>query len=301
MKIKNTFFAPCLVIVISALLVVLKLINPAILAHRENIYLSLVIIQFIAMLLPAVFYAKIKGKGYMSTLNMRMFMPDSIAFIILGIITLVVGSAALRFICEELGMPRSNIILMQKVYPDILPPDNFLYTMLAYAMAPALIEEFVFRGIMVSEYRSGGRLCAVIVSSILFSFLHYGFENLIISFFIGALLAFAVYVTGSLWSAVIIRFCFNIYTLYFETQLFTVLDRPKNNIFMIFIFLGFFLIVLIFLLGCAEKMFYSYYLEGRLPPERDDSYVCGKVSLKNAFVSLPFILNFILYIIISIV
>ncbi len=299
MKIKNTFFAPCLAIVISSLVAILSLIDPATLAHRENIYLSLVIIQFLAMLLPAVFYTKIKGKGYVSTLNLKMFMPDSIAFVILGILILTVGSAALRFICEELGISRSNIMLMQKVYPDIIPSENFLYTLTAYALCPALIEEFIFRGIMISEYRSGGRICAVVVSSLLFAFLHYGFENLILAFFIGALLAFSVYVTGSIWSAVIIRFFYNVYTIYLESQLFTVLDRPKNNIFMIFVFFGLFIVLLVFLLGCAEKMFYSYSLQDKSPPERDDSYVCGKINMKNVFISLPFILNFILYIIIS--
>lgn len=299
MKIKNTFLAPCLAIVMSALLAIMRLIDPSTLAHKENIYLSFIIIQFLVMLIPALFYIKVKGKGYTSTLSLKPFMPDSIAFIILCALTLIAGSAALRFICEEIGIPRSNMILMQKLYPDVAPPQNFLYPLLAFALCPALIEEIVYRGIMISEYRSGGRVCAVVASSVLFAFLHYGFENLILAFFVGVMLALSVYVTGSVWSAVIIRFIFNVYTLYFEAQLFTVLDRPKNNIFMIFVFLGLLLIILIFLFGCAEKMFYSYSLTKKRPPERNDSFVVGNINTKNVFISLPFILCAILYIIIS--
>lgn len=300
MRIKNTFLAPCLIITCIALLTAVRFIDPSMLARRDNIYLSLVILQFLVLLLPAVFYTKIKGKGYISTLNMKMFMPDSIAFVLVCTLALILGSAAIRFVLEEFGVPRSDMILMRRIFPDISPAENPMFSLAAYAITPAIIEEFIFRGIIISEYRSGGRICAVVVSSLLFAFLHSGFENFILAFFIGVMLAFAVYVTGSIWSAVLIRFSYNLYSVYFETQLFTVLDRPKNNVFMIFIFVGLFLVSLIFLLGCAEKMFYSYALAGREPYERDDSFVCGKVSFKTSFISLPFIFCIVLYIITSV-
>ncbi|MBQ7820671.1 MAG: CPBP family intramembrane metalloprotease [Clostridia bacterium] len=174
-----------------------------------------------------------------------------------------------------------------------------MFTLVAYALTPAIIEEFLFRGVILTEYKSGGRVCAVVISSLLFAFMHYGFENLILSFFIGVMLAFSVYVTGSVWSAVLIRFAYNLYTLYLETQLFAVLDRPNNNVFMIFIFVGLFLLSLVLLLGCAEKMFYSYALAGRDPGTRDDSYVHGKVTFKNSLISIPFLVCLAIYIITS--
>ncbi|MBQ4136995.1 MAG: hypothetical protein IJD67_02690, partial [Clostridia bacterium] len=77
------------------------------------------------------------------------------------------------------------------------------------------------------------------------------------------------------------------------------LDRPNNSVFMIFIFLGLFLISLVLLLGCAEKMFYSYALAGREPGTRDDSFVTGKVSLKASLSSIPFLFCLLLYVIVS--
>lgn len=300
MRIKNTFSAPCLLIIVAALLTAVRYIDPALLSSRDNIYLSLIILQFLTILLPTVFYMKLKGKGYVSTLKIKMFMPDSIAFVLLCMLALIAGSAALRFICEEIGIPRADMILMRRMFPDISPASDPIFSALAYAITPAVIEELLFRGVFIAEYRSGGRICATVMSALLFAFMHYGFENLVLAFFVGSMLALAVYVTGSVWSAVIIRAAYNLYSVYLETQLFNVLDRPKNNIFMTFIFVGVFLIVLIMMLGCAEKMFYSYALAGKEPEVRDDSYVGGKVDFKSALSSIPFLLAVILYIIISI-
>ena len=299
MKIKNTFLAPCLVIALLALVTATRYIDPELLSKGNNVYLSFVIIQFLVLLLPAVLYMKLKGKGYGVTLGMKMFTPDSIAFIIFCLFMLIAGSAAIRFVCEEIGIPRSDLVLMRRVFPSVAAPENPLFSLMAYALAPAVAEEFIFRGVMISEYRSGGRVCAVLMSSLLFAFLHYGFENFLLTVFVGAALAFAVYVTGSIWSAVAIRFIYNVYCVYLEAQLFNILDRPKNNVFMIFIFVGLFLLFLFFTLGCAEKMFYSYALENRETPERNDNFVWGKVSLKSSLISLPFILCILLYVITS--
>lgn len=299
MKIKNTFLAPCLVIALLALVTATRYIDPELLSKGNNVYLSFVIIQFLVLLLPAVLYMKLKGKGYGVTLGMKMFTPDSIAFIIFCLFMLIAGSAAIRFVCEEIGIPRSDLVLMRRVFPSVAAPENPLFSLMAYALAPAVAEEFIFRGVMISEYRSGGRVCAVLMSSLLFAFLHYGFENFLLAVFVGAALAFAVYVTGSIWSAVAIRFIYNVYCVYLEAQLFNILDRPKNNVFMIFIFVGLFLLFLFFTLGCAEKMFYSYALENRETPERNDNFVWGKVSLKSSLISLPFILCILLYVITS--
>ena len=44
---------------------------------------------------------------------------------------------------------------------------------MAYAVLPALCEEFVYRGILCREYERGGVLRAVIVSALFFALLHF--------------------------------------------------------------------------------------------------------------------------------
>ncbi len=287
-------------IMLIALVTAIKYIDISLLARRDNIYLSIVILQFLILLLPAALYTKIKGRGYISTLNVKMFTPDAIAFVLVCTITVILGSCAIRFVSEQIGIPRSDTILVRTLYENIAPAEDPLFLIAAYVLTPAIVEEYIFRGIMISEYRSGGRICAIVMSSLMFAFLHFGLENFILSFFLGVMLAFAVYVTGSLLSAMFIRLFYNMYSVFLETNLFELLDRPKNNIFMIFIFAGAFLLFVVLLFGCAEKMFYSYFVMGKEPQMRDDSFVYGKVTLKTAFVSLPFLLCLILYIITSI-
>ena len=147
MKIKNTFLAPWLAIVSLALLTVIRYVDPAMLARRDNIYLSLVILQFLVLLLPAVFYTRLKGKGYISTIGLKIFMPDSIAFILIATIAIIAGSAALRFLLELINVPRSDTVLMRTVFSNISPASSPMFSLVAYALTPAIIEEFMCESI----------------------------------------------------------------------------------------------------------------------------------------------------------
>ncbi len=282
-----------------ALLTVLRFTDKSVFEKQDNIYLAIIVLEFLVFLLPAAFYMKLKGRGYFSTLMPSMFKPEAAAFVVLSLFALIFGSAGLRFVTEQLGVGRGQMILMEAVFDDVGVSPSPAYMILTFALAPALCEELIFRGIMLSEYKSGGRFCGVFMSSLLFAFLHFGFENFLQAFFLGAYLAFAVSVTGSLPTAMLLRFFFALYELFLENQLFNILDRPNNPVFMIFILFGAFLAVLFFALGCAEKMFFSYSFENRPTPERDDSYVVGDVTLAKSLISIPFAVTVVMYVIIS--
>ena len=71
-------------------------------------------------------------------------------------------------------------------------------------------EEFVFRGIVFSSYRKDGNtLGAILLSALVFGFMHMNFNQAGYAFVIGIALAFIMLATNSIWASVIMHMIIN--------------------------------------------------------------------------------------------
>ena len=78
-------------------------------------------------------------------------------------------------------------------------------TMFLVALSPALCEEALFRGFILSGLRSLGQWPAIVVSSLLFAVAHGSVYRMLPTLFLGLLLGYAVWKTGSLLAGVVIH------------------------------------------------------------------------------------------------
>ncbi len=74
--------------------------------------------------------------------------------------------------------------------------------LMLFALAPALLEEAFFRGVLLACLRSWGRWRACAASALLFAGFHLNPEQMVPVFILGAALALATWETGSLWPAI---------------------------------------------------------------------------------------------------
>lgn len=86
---------------------------------------------------------------------------------------------------------------------------GFVISFLTTACAPALIEEFFFRGAILGSLRKFGDPFAIFTSAILFGLVHGNLIQIPFAFTVGLLLGFAVVKTGSIWTGVLIHFLNN--------------------------------------------------------------------------------------------
>lgn len=86
---------------------------------------------------------------------------------------------------------------------------GFAVNVLATAIAPALIEEFAFRGVALSALRRIGDIPALIVSSLLFAVMHGNLSQAPFAFITGLGLGLAYLVTGCFWVPVAGHFLVN--------------------------------------------------------------------------------------------
>ena len=89
---------------------------------------------------------------------------------------------------------------------------NLAYGILVFALAPAFVEEVLFRGYVFQRLGNGKK--AVLISALLFSLGHMNFNQISYAFVVGFLFAIVFAVTGNLTYTLGIHFLFNLYSLF---------------------------------------------------------------------------------------
>lgn len=92
--------------------------------------------------------------------------------------------------------------------------DNPLWlNLLLLAVLPALVEEYVFRGLIFLGYKKRNPLKAVLLSAVLFGFMHLNINQFSYAFVLGIVLALLVYATGSIIPGILVHFTINGYSV----------------------------------------------------------------------------------------
>ena len=137
-------------------------------------------------------------------------------------------SFVLPAICLALGLSvigRFFIALLAVLFPAIglepstanpyLPdaPAAFIFCVLHLTLLPALVEEFVLRGVVMQSLRRFGDGFALMVSSILFMLLHQNIIQYPHALIMGLFIGYCVLYTGSIWTGATIHLANNLSVL----------------------------------------------------------------------------------------
>ena len=88
---------------------------------------------------------------------------------------------------------------------------GLLLNLLVIAMIPAVGEELTFRGVLQQSLTRGMKNphVAILLSAAIFSFIHFQFYGFLPRLFLGVLLGYLFYTTGSLWTSIAMHFVNN--------------------------------------------------------------------------------------------
>lgn len=255
MKLKASFTAPLFVLILYALIFASDFIKDRLIEAGGNIYLSVIILQILIFLLPAIVFCRLKGVGYAVRLNIRLFSPGKLGCAIVAGLAMILGSVLIRLGQIYLGGQTSFTFSMFDAYLlDSGSQPEFLFTAMAFAVMPALTEELVFRSILLTEYNEGGysAVSATVITSLLCSMMYFSPELLPIRLLASIIFCMVTYATGSSLAALLSHLIFNIYGIFGEHYLMKALIDPSNKIIGIFTFAMLFLVFLIILFGELE-------------------------------------------------
>ena len=207
MKLKANFFAPLLFVAIALLAGFSESILNLIRRLSADAFLSTTIIQLLVYLIPLAFYCKGRGIDLVSGMKMRGFSVKKIPFIVVMMLIFLAGSCILRYF-GLFYFDSAMVDTPRAVYFEMADGNRFL-TVLCTILLPAILEEVVFRGIILDEYRSYGSVWAVILSALLFAMLHLSWGNFIYYFYMGVVFSVIAIAADSLVPTVAIHIFVN--------------------------------------------------------------------------------------------
>lgn len=169
-----------------------------------GIVLNLLVSQ-LTILLPAcisIFLNKkkigISDLGFQKMKLSTVFLTILYTLLCMPLIT-VVNAITMLFVDNTVIAISSDILALP-----------FPVSLLIIAMIGPFSEEFVFRGIMYHSYRKDGNaLGAVVLSALVFGFMHMNLNQAGYAFVIGIALAVLMIATGSIWAPMVMHFMIN--------------------------------------------------------------------------------------------
>lgn len=274
-----------LVLATYILLLLSKLIDITVI-NRENEYFGVVILQMMIFLLPGALWAMFSGERYVQHLRIAPVKLECTALIISAAVAMTAGGLLISILFGGIDSLSSSFSL----YDTFISKDDGtvptkLYLILAYAVLPAICEEFVFRGILCHEYERGGVLRAIVFSSLFFGMLHFNIINLPVYLFAGAVLAMTLYATRSILGCVLAHFLYNLFGLFGQPYMSALYNLTGSSNFFIFF------IAVLFLgsaaLFCEEAArLYKKYLYNGYSAEYRRPVISDSATLKASYLDV---------------
>lgn len=230
MKFKATVAAPILIMAVFLLTAVFNFLPAESIGAESDPYLAAVIIQLVIFALPSLLFCTLRGTDYAQMLRIRLPRPSSVILMLCSVVLLCCGGSAIDYLMTS-AFPNLAGDGSVMSYAGFAMNSGFfdgLYLVVAFALLPAITEEFLFRGIILSEYGTVGVVCSVVLSSAMFSMCHFSFLRLPSYFFCGVVLACLTYATRSIVAPMIVHTLYNVVVLFFGD--YVVRLAEKNNI-----------------------------------------------------------------------
>ena len=262
-KKKGIVLTPTSVVLATYVLLLLtKLIDVAFI-NRENEYYSVVILQLMIFLLPGAIWCRFSGENYIKGLRLRLPKANSILLIVSSALLMISGGLLISMLLGGLDSLSQNFSLYDTFISktDGSLPSN-LYLLAAYALIPAICEEFIFRGILCYEYENGGVFRAVVFSSVFFAMLHFNPVNILVYLFSGAVLAMVLYGSRSLIGAMLAHVLYNVFGLFGQPYMNTLYRITGSSNFFLFLVAFFFLLSGALFCHEAARLYKKYLYDG---------------------------------------
>ncbi len=275
-KIKDYHITPFFCLVIYILIFAASFIKPGG-EFSANTFLFVLVTQILVFVLPSIIYKRIKGPIKYKEAGFRPFGASSIILVI---------CASVFMFCASVLLSLKTSGSSGSYYAD-LSEINFtgiLYVIVIYCLLPAITEEIAFRSVIYGEYRKYGIFGAVILSSALFSLVHFSFSSLLSYFLCGAVLALVYEVTKSVFASIITHFLYILMSVLSQKILSDAANKADNMIPFIFAFVCAMLLFLFFSLSRAQHIL-EYDAE-KQPESENEEFPPFPVRLRSLMISL---------------
>jgi len=213
-----------LCLVCMAVACVAWIINKFVYPFGETL-LAPVILELLAIVFPCYLvllsiYPKKSAAEQMRSVGFHKISPRYVFFMLFAALFLMGSSMAVSIIFGGVYSFADGLTLLgtfvagSNEYTNALP-----YLILAYVIVPAIAEELLLRGVILSQLDGVGFAAATAVSALASALLGFSLGGAVPAMFVACLMCFVFYTTGSVWACIIVRLIFNLYRLFLESNI----------------------------------------------------------------------------------
>ena len=189
-----------------------------------------IFLSVLSMLIPfglCGLYLRKKTDGYIFKFDKPVSVPLMITAVFLGLFVCLAGNYVTGLFVELMNSVGITLTSPEYDVPSDLA-GRIVYAV-AISVVPALTEEFAIRGAVMQPLRKYGDWFAIVASAIVFAVLHGNLIQAPFALIAGIGIGYAVCVTESMWTGVIIHFCNNLYAVVTEFMIADITDEEKLN------------------------------------------------------------------------
>ncbi len=195
------------------------------LGFSNTAYLLLyAVVYTVCMLFPVVLCLSLFQKPIPSLLRFSPAKGKSMVFYVaIGLAGCVAANIAASYVTaflENFGIssPENPVLLEQT-------PISLILNLITVALLPALLEEFLYRVCILGTLRRYGDGFAIVISAVLFAFIHGGLGQSVFALLVGLVLGYLTVVTNSVFPAFLVHFLNNALSVFMQYQSFFI---PKE-------------------------------------------------------------------------
>lgn len=282
-----------------ALLFLLHILDQYTALPLDNLWIRLFAAPVI-FLVPTVIFLLLRGQGYGRVLRLRAPRAIHIPLLLSALIALLSGCILLSILCKGIETLGNSAAQYESV--SFSSPAEGVLAAVTIAILPALLEELLFRGIVVAEYERRGAFRSLLMSALLFALCHFDLRNLLVYLFSGALLALVLYATNSLISVMLLHVCYNVASLFGQRYLNALYHFTGSVELFLFLLILLLLASAVLLMRFAAMLYRKRDQEGERDPQRAVPYNVQFYTVLDALKDPPLvfclllaILGFILF------
>ena len=250
---------PPLLVLVTFLFLILSRFIDGQLTRRGSEYITVILLQLLIFVLPAVLYIQLRGEQFPSRIRMRPLRPEHLWLCFCVLVVLVSGNLLLSIMTGGIEALGGNFtlydIFVARINGSVW---ETVYVILAYAVLPAFCEELVYRSVLCADYEGAGVGVAVAVSSLFFAMLHFSFPLFVNYLFSGLLLAGVMYATRSTLGSMLIHLLYNLFCLFGQPYLSAFYVNAGSGEIFIFCLIVLLLLFAAFAAGEARKIYHLY-------------------------------------------
>lgn len=183
------------------LVVGLLLLFVGFLVQSYELYLGLVVTEYVLILIPNIIFIKMRGLSLKRVLKLNGFSLKQLGYTIL----MVLFSYPIAVFLNLIVMNIINMFteFMPTTVPIPMTPREFLISFIIIGVTPGICEEVMFRGTILNAYETLGYKKSIVISALLFGIFHFNIANLVGPTFLGIILGIVALKSNTIFLPII--------------------------------------------------------------------------------------------------